>query len=288
MKSPLGLEARLPIFDLFKDAVFLLWAKRGRLVSMFLPIIVVLVVLRLFSSSMGASFLEAIDAMDIETEGWPDGTGSLIVVVLVSLLLSVLFATTVHRFSLQDASIWPKNALRVPAVSDWRYLFRTIQVIALATLASVFTSTVGMVVIAIITGAQTPEALTQYSQVLNILIVILMLYVFARLSVTLPEIAIGTQGSGIERAWKMSKGNGFRLIIVVIILPFLVALPFLLLYQFDNLVMTVLASFGAYSMTLISFTVLSLSYQFLLEFYEPQDGESIQPETSSSDDSLDA
>ncbi|MBV1959998.1 MAG: hypothetical protein KUG48_00125, partial [Oleibacter sp.] len=82
MKSPLGLEARLPIFDLFKDAVFLLWAKRGRLVSMFLPIIVVLVVLRLFSSSMGASFLEAIDAMDIETEGWPDGTGSLIVVVL--------------------------------------------------------------------------------------------------------------------------------------------------------------------------------------------------------------
>lgn len=288
MKSPLGLEARLPIFDLFKDAVFLLWAKRGRLVSMFLPIIVVLMVLDHYRSSMGAAFIEAMDAINVETEGWPEGAGSLIIVILASMLLGVLFATAVHRFSLHDASIWPKNALRVPAVSDWRYLLRTIQVIALATLASVFTSTVGMVVIAITTGAQTPEALDQYSQVLNILIVIVMLYIFARLSVTLPEIAIGTKGSGIERAWKMSKGNGSRLIIVVIVLPFLVALPFLLLYQFDSLVMTILASFGTYSMTLISFTVLSLSYQFLLEFYEPQDGESVQPETSASDDSLDA
>ena len=52
MKSPLGLEARIPVFELFKDALFLLWAKRGRLVSMFLPIIIVLVVLDHFSSEI--------------------------------------------------------------------------------------------------------------------------------------------------------------------------------------------------------------------------------------------
>lgn len=288
MKSPLGLEARLPIFDLFKDAIFLLWAKRARLASMFLPIIVVLIILRYFSSSMGESFMEAMTVIDIETEGWPEGTGRLIAVVLVSMFCSALMATTAHRFSLQDASLWPKNALRVPIRSDWRYLMRSVQIILICSLVSMVATMLGTVLLAVVTGAQDPESIAQATEVLMIPIAMLMLYVFARLSVTLPEIAIGTEGSGLSRAWHMSKGNGVRLIIVVLLLPLFVASPFLMLYQFDNIVMNTIAAFGGYAMTLISVTVLSLSYQFLLEFYEPQDGETVKPESSASDDSLDA
>ncbi|MEE3190446.1 MAG: hypothetical protein VX281_05760, partial [Pseudomonadota bacterium] len=59
MKSPLGLEARIPVFELFKDALFLLWAKRGRLLSMFLPIILVLVVLDRYSAAITEPIMAA-------------------------------------------------------------------------------------------------------------------------------------------------------------------------------------------------------------------------------------
>jgi hypothetical protein len=288
MKSPLGLEARLPIFDLFKDAVFLLWAKRGRLVSMFLPIIVVLMVLDHYSSALGESVMATVGEVAGETKDMPEGMGRFLVLTLVSMLLSVLMATTVHRFSLQDSAFWPKNALRFPIRSDWRYLARSVQILAICMLILIGVSVVGGAFAGIIGGAAGPEAIQQTIILFMVPGFMIMLYVSARLSVTLPEIAIGTEGSDLSRAWRMSKGNGSRLLIVVLLLPFIVTSPFLMLYSFDNIMMNIIAAFGIYAMTLISVTVLSLSYQFLLEFYEPQDGESIQPETSSSDDSLDA
>jgi hypothetical protein len=288
MKSPLGLEARLPIFDLFKDAVFLLWAKRGRLVSMFLPIIVVLMVLDHYSSALGESVMATVGEVAGETKDMPEGMGRFLVLTLVSMLLSVLMATTVHRFSLQDSAFWPKNALRFPIRSDWRYLARSVQILAICVLILMGVSVVGGAFAGILSGAAGPEAIQQTIILFMVPGFMIMLYVSARLSVTLPEIAIGTEGSDLSRAWRMSKGNGSRLLIVVLLLPFIVTSPFLMLYSFDNIMMNIIAAFGIYAMTLISVTVLSLSYQFLLEFYEPQDGESVQPETSSSDDSLDA
>jgi hypothetical protein len=288
MKSPLGLEARLPIFDLFKDAVFLLWAKRGRLVSMFLPIIVVLMVLDHYSSALGESVMATVGEVAGETKDMPEGIGRFLVLTLVSMLLSVLMATTVHRFSLQDSAFWPKNALRFPIRSDWRYLARSVQILAICVLILMGVSVVGGAFAGILSGAAGPEAIQQTIILFMVPGFMIMLYVSARLSVTLPEIAIGTEGSDLSRAWRMSKGNGSRLLIVVLLLPFIVTSPFLMLYSFDNIMMNIIAAFGIYAMTLISVTVLSLSYQFLLEFYEPQDGESVQPETSASDDSLDA
>ncbi|MEC8907489.1 MAG: hypothetical protein VYE76_01280, partial [Pseudomonadota bacterium] len=101
MKSPLGLEARIPVFELFKDALFLLWAKRGRLVSMFLPIIIVLVVLDHFSSEIVSSLAasagvdEQLEVVEFPLEFW--------FMTAVSIVLSILLATTVHRFTLMDA-----------------------------------------------------------------------------------------------------------------------------------------------------------------------------------------
>jgi hypothetical protein len=214
--------------------------------------------------------------------------GRFLVLTLVSMLLSVLMATTVHRFSLQDSAFWPKNALRFPIRSDWRYLARSVQILAICVLILMGVSVVGGAFAGILSGAAGPEAIQQTIILFMVPGFMIMLYVSARLSVTLPEIAIGTEGSDLSRAWRMSKGNGSRLLIVVLLLPFIVTSPFLMLYSFDNIMMNIIAAFGIYAMTLISVTVLSLSYQFLLEFYEPQDGESVQPETSASDDSLDA
>lgn len=281
MKSPLGLEARIPVFELFKDALFLLWAKRGRLLSMFLPIIVVLVVLDRYSAAITEPIMAAMGQeggnieMGFPMEFW--------IVTAISGLLSILLATTVHRFTLQDSSHWPSNALRVPNRSDWRYLLRSLQLVFVSAGAGLGVTIVVLVIMGIVTGANDPAAMQQVVGLAFIPAFMLMLYILARLSITLPEIAIGTEGSDLGRAWRMSKGNGTRLVIVALALPLLVNLPFLLLVSLENVVTDIVAAFGIYSMTLISITVLSLSYQFLLEFYEPDEGEKVTPEKDDND-----
>lgn len=281
MKSPLGLEARIPVFELFKDALFLLWAKRGRLLSMFLPIIVVLVVLDRYSAAITEPIMAAMGQeggnieMGFPMEFW--------IVTAISGLLSILLATTVHRFTLQDASHWPSNALRVPNRSDWRYLLRSLQLVFVSAGAGLGVTIVVLVIMGIVTGANDPAAMQQVVGLAFIPAFMLMLYILARLSITLPEIAIGTEGSDLGRAWRMSKGNGTRLVIVALALPLLVNLPFLLLVSLENVVTDIVAAFGIYSMTLISITVLSLSYQFLLEFYEPGPEEDVIPEKDDND-----
>lgn len=285
MKSPLGLEAKLPVFDLFKDAVFLLWAKRAKLVPMFLPIVVLLVVMDHFSQAMLNEFVGSIESTGEELKALPEGGGRILFMSVVSGFISILLATTVHRFSLQDASQWPSNALRLPKSSDWAYVGRVLLLILISAGAGLLTMVPAVAIVQ--TFFQVPAE--QAGVLAMIPVIMVLLYVNGRLSVTLPEIAIGTKGSSLSRAWRMSEGNGFRLVIVALFLPMIAGAPFLLLYQVGNVITDIIASFGVYSITLVSITVLSLSYQFLIDFYEPEEGESVKPETTtSSDDSLDA
>lgn len=286
MKSPLGLEAQLPVFELFKDAVFLLWSKRNRLLTMFLPLIIVLVVFERYTSDLQLQIQTNMVALQqAGIAELPEGFARFLLLSVVSMLLSVLLATTVHRFSLQEPSQWPSSALRLPTRYDFRYLGRTVQIILICMAGAMMTSIVGVMVVPVLGLPQNDPA---SFLVILIPVMLVVLYLMSRLSVTLPEIALGVKGSDLGRAWRMSKGNGTRLLVVVLALPAMVNMPFLILYTVDSVVANVIASFGVYFMTLISITVLSLSYQFLLEFYEPGDGEEVQPEAKPEDNGLDA
>ena len=105
------------------------------------------------------------------------------------------------------------------------------------------------------------------------------LYFGSRLSITLPEMALG-QKSSLGRAWQMSRGNGSKLVLVVFIVPVMMTMPFILLMFGNDTpgLLSYLAAFGTYITTLISLVMLSLSYRFLLEFYEPDDGRGSESE----------
>lgn len=282
MKSPLGLEAQLPVFELLKDAVFLLWSKRNRLLTMFLPLIIVLVVFDSYTSDLKLQVEAKFEVLrQAGINDVPEGFWHLLMTMSVSMLLTILLATTVHRFTLLEQNQWPKSALRLPAAYDMRYLWRTIQILLICVSATMFISIFASIF------AQSAGFAPNDPLVLNLVMLIcvpIVLYLLARFSVTLPELAIGTKGSDLARAWRMSSGNAGRLIFAVLILPIVIALPFMLLYASDSIVMKIVASFGVYFSTLISLSVLTLSYQFLIEFYEPQDGESVTPEQNRNDD----
>ena len=249
MKSPLGLEARLPVVDIVKEAAVLMWQKREYVLRLFLPVIVLMGLI---------DFINMVYFSPPAEEGSPViYTKEGILAQLLVLLFAILMATTAHRFTLTDSSQWPATALHIPGKAELRYLVRGIQIgILSAFLVLVFTM-VGF-------------AFGKDIAVIMMLVGVLAAsYFLARLSVTLPEIALGYK-SPLSRAWAMSKGNGNSLVIVVLVLPVLLTLPLTLLAILaEGALMQLVGLAGSYLATLLSLIVLSLSYQFLLNFYEP-------------------
>lgn len=265
MKSPNGLDANLPVGDLLKDAFDLIWQKRVAVARLFWPLIVILA------------------AIDVVNALLPNESRFLSVrigLIVVSVMFSVLMATTAHRFTLLDGQSEVK-ALRRWDKSDVRYVLRLFQIILIAmVLISV------LAVSAIVLLAPTDEQVA----LLMLVAVVPVLYVWSRLSITLPEIALGKYSS-LKRALAMSHGNGWRLTLVVFGVPILLMLPFLAIAMIDSVAAIFLAGIGSYIGTLLSVVLLSNSYRFLQSFFDadaPVEDAVVPPQTNQTDSGFDA
>lgn len=268
MKSRLGLEAELPVVDIVQEAVGLLWGKRTDVMRMFLPAMLILAAIDWASQH----FFSA-DADSAVPGFHPEQ----LVFMLASIVLSVLMATACHRFTLLPKENWNANAIHGFGRNEFRYLLRGLQIGACCAVVF-FSVMMGLMVLAGQERAIFAVAVA----------VMLTLYIWSRLSITLPEVALGTK-SDLTRAWAMSKGNGSRLVVVVWVVPIMMALPFWLAFMAEDAsgLLNYLAAFGIYLTTLIGLVMLSLSYRFLLDFYEGEEQSQEQPVTSD-DSSFDA
>lgn len=237
MKSPKGLDVELPVVEVMKDAIWSLMAKRQILLSRFLPVMLVLALIDWGSSV----FLE-------------QGSPVQFLPMILSLMVSIVFATSVHRFTLT-----PNAALMQPGVwkrAETLYLRRGFMI------GFIFAGIVSVVTLSV--AAMIGKEMVAAAAIVGLMVA---LYVTARISVGLPEIAMGRESS-LRRAWVLSDGNGSRLVLVVWILPLLLSSPFLAMYFTDHIVLRLFASFGTYVMTLFSLVTLSLAYRFLVDFVD--------------------
>lgn len=255
MKSPLGLNAELPVMDLLKEAVTLLWGKRTVVIAMFLPVIALLALLDLISTHYFTPDLGALE-QGLEIGESLSFGGTQLLFMLVSLVLSVLMATACHRFTLLPPSHWERNALHGFRTGEWRYLWRSL---LLGFVCGVLIL-VGTLVVMVFPPAMMPLAVP--------VLIFVVIYVFSRLAITLPEIALGVF-SPLSRAWQLSEGNGGRLMLVMIVVPVALCLPFIVLFALDSTLINYVATMGIYLATLVAIVLQSLSYRFLLSFYEP-------------------
>ena len=89
------------------------------------------------------------------------------------------------------------------------------------------------------------------------------LYVIARLSLVFPATAIDRPAS-FRWAWRASRGNGWRLVVVVTVLPWLVGLLFGLLYREDpTMAETVLLTVAGTALFAFEIAALSVAYREL-------------------------
>lgn len=262
MKTRLGLDANLPVTDIVSEAIKLIWLQSGFVLSRFFPFMLALALIDWLGKIL-----------------FPEQSGLMpFIFMLLSMLLGVVFAIACHRFALADKDVpvsfgWTRD--------HWRYLWRGVQIGLVGGLV-IMLALIGFGIVA-------PELLSlqeggepQLSGpafAIALLGLMLMAYVTSRLSVTLPEIAIG-RPSSLKRAWKLSSGNGSRLVVVVWIVPIVLALPFMAAYMLESSLMLFVAGMGTYIATLISLITLSLSYRFLVDLERES-----SPETTDSEDS---
>jgi len=257
MKSRLGLKAELPVADIVKEALELLWQKRADVIRMFLPAIVILAAVDWASQYFFPQNPDAEVAVFHPEQ---------LLFMLASLILSVLLATACHRFTLLPKEQWNASAIHAFGRQEFRYLLRAIQI---GVICAVVFFAVLMLVMTLVGEERAMVAAAAA--------VMLMLYVWSRLSITLPEVALG-QITPLSRSWKLSQGNGSRLVVVVWLVPVVMALPFWLAFLVEDRfgITSYLAAFGIYLTTLVSLVMLSLSYRFLLDFSELEEPSALQ------------
>ena len=252
----------LPVFKIISGAFLFLWKERRRLFrALFIP---VLIVLSFFS-------LRNFFLSDIESFKFPFLLGITLILIftMIALIPYVLFSITCHRLALIENTKVPEYGMLTWTRREWWFLAYFILLPLIYSLANwIFVPlTIGLIkeFKSSIREFQTIFGEIDFNQMLIYLVNTTATYLFARLSLIFPATAVD-RDIDVDWAWKISRGNGWRLLIVVGAFP--LALKFLAGQILrENPTFGEQLVFILFSLVLLAVEIvaLSLSYKHLAE-----------------------
>jgi hypothetical protein len=196
------LKTTLPLRQIVFGALWLVWTKRIRLIqALALPIVLMLL-------------LENVIPLSYPEEPGLMGNIVMWTVFIASYIPYGLFIMTCHRiFLLGDDS--------VPRYGIWQFSYRELQFFGwlIAMYAMYFLTFTPMFVVNWVT-IQIPDVdwLRFMSTPLSLGVAFYAMYVLARFSVLVPAAALEHRPT-IKGAWRLTRGEGIRLFVLVILLP---------------------------------------------------------------------
>ncbi len=172
--------------------------------------------------------------------------------------LFVWFAVTCHRLVLLDAAT---VASRIAPRWSWRetrFLFWLIGVWLAFMVVMLSVATVAMNLVPGVRGR--PEIWSDWIEPLSR---VPAYYVAARLSLVFPAVALD-RTVGLRWSWRLTKGQGWRMFIVVAMLPWLLSETLALLWRGGaGAVETAVLTFAGTALFAVEIAALSLSYREL-------------------------
>jgi len=181
-------------------------------------------------------------------------------------MLLAWLAVHCHRLVLAPGSLRGKRAGWTG--TEWKYLTWTLVMVVLAIVTAALISTV---VVSVLAGASGPlgDDKPWWGYPLQMVAALSAAYVFGRSSLVLPAVALGRRSS-LGLAWRLSKGNGWRMAAVASLLPYLLSRLDAWLYGLSesNATAGLLTPISAL-LTIIEVVALSLAYRELAEQAAP-------------------
>jgi hypothetical protein len=228
----------LPVTNIVRESVLVVWLKRGRLCRALAGTGLTLAALDMAQN--------AVDRLDWQLN---------FLLVFLNAMVFTLFAVTCHRIVLLSEAETPVFGIHSWSQRETRFLGWTVTSafyfmmigLAMAMFADVFSPSSfkhkglsPLFYAALIPGA----------------------YVFARLSVLLPATAVDERRD-IKWAWDATSSNGWRLVLVVTLLPGVLgtAVSFFEMRQYP--IVEFVGHFLSYALVAIEIAVLSVSFRFL-------------------------
>ncbi|MEW6111392.1 MAG: hypothetical protein AB1664_04610, partial [Thermodesulfobacteriota bacterium] len=199
-------------------------------------------------------------------EGMKVEAGELIHTLVFLILFTpafAVFAITCHRLILLGGDSVPKHGLEKWTRRETRFVGWTLLIyfsyMCIAFVLSI--PLVGLTLFLALSGSWSPAVTKVAGGAMVVLVLSPCAYVGARFSILLPATAVDERPN-LSWAWKVSEGNGWRLVLVVGVLP--VALQtgpgFLLGY---SIVVDVLLHAATCVLYVVEIAALSLSYRYL-------------------------
>jgi hypothetical protein len=246
METNPSIHAPLPVIRIIGDAFLFVWNKRTRfLFALAVPVVLLLIVDR-------AVTLENNDPLKF-------------VQAFFQMAIYILFAITCHRIALMGDEAVPHFGLRRWTLRESRYLGWSVIIFVIWLLFSFVVNSfyVSMVVSQVEAGAR-PETYQSYKYWLAPFY-IPVLYILSRLSVLCPAIALD-QKVDAQWVWRLTVHNGWRLTLVVSLLPWVLYFVLnLLLRENASLTETIIVQLLGFIVLAVEVVALSFSYQHLAQ-----------------------
>jgi hypothetical protein len=174
-------------------------------------------------------------------------------------VLFVIFAVTCHRLVLLDppsitSRLYPRWSLR-----ETRFILWMVGVWLIITAAFIVVSPL-LVNVSLLWSRKADEDWLRWSLFVAKLPA---LYVFARLCLVFPATAVDKRVN-LKWAWRLSEGNGWRLVLIVAVLPWILTQLVNLLYRGNaSTIETIILTFVGCALFAVEVAALSLSYREL-------------------------
>ena len=251
----------LPVIAIIRAAFQFVWGNKSRMIrALFIPAAATLVLINVpqfinwLALSVSAFFRFQV------LFGWLS--------FLIQMLPYILFAITCHRLALIGDDSVPKYGLLTWTKRETRYLLWLVVITLICMLISYVVNSfyVSSMISEIEAGAN-PESF-QSGMKYTYLAYIPILYIFSRLSVLYPAIALDQQINA-QWAWQATARNGWRLTLIVGVLPWvLFYLVNLLLRDNATFVEYGVVRFIGFFLLAVEVVALSFSYKYLTQTEE--------------------
>jgi hypothetical protein len=242
--------AKLRVAKILFDAFTLVWFRRADFMrALWLPFLLMIALTATFSFSK--SDLPA-------SLGW--------ISLAAYYFLIVLFAVNCHRVVLLDSvgiQAWkiPKWSWRETRFLAWCAIFYVIAVVCGMVGMTIFVTIIGNITTQLLGSGDLKSS--TWTVIGGYVIKIIYSYIFARLSVMLPAIATDKSLS-FQQTVKLTQGNGWRLLIIVSVLPWAIQIILSRLIREDySFVEYMLCLIITCALLTVEITTLSLSYREL-------------------------
>lgn len=244
------MKSNLPIVPIFMEALSFPYRHHRKLLKVGFPLII--------TGGLHLVFVQS----QVDAEGNME-LSMLGILLAAALALSLLIAVVgCHRIFLMDDGDDKESSLLNWTGNEIKYVGWWILIgICAALLAIPF----WLIVMPFLMSFSGLDVGNSYFLIVTVSIAsIPIYYLVSRWSLVLPSSAIGIHGKSLTWSWELSSGNGWRLTLLIGILPFVSDILFDMLFSHDSLVLVMFQGALWLVIGVIEIGLLSLSYKFLV------------------------